>query len=60
MHLIKNFFYLEPAGKVRTDFFNEDGNASYKYFYSNADSVAATMRRVKNSIRSDSRAMEEL
>jgi hypothetical protein len=53
-------FYLEPAGRVRTDFFNEDGNPSYKYFYSNADSVVASMRRVKNSIRSDSRVMEEL
>jgi hypothetical protein len=60
MQSITNFFYLEPAGKVRTDFFNEDGNPSYKYFYSNAGSVAATMRRVKNSIGSDSRVMEEL
>ncbi|PNF40049.1 Thioredoxin domain-containing protein 12 [Cryptotermes secundus] len=57
---IPRILFIEPAGKVRTDFFNEDGNASYKYFYSNADSVAATMRRVKNSIRSDSRTMEEL
>jgi hypothetical protein len=60
MQLIKISFYLEPAGRVRTDFFNEDGNPSYKYFYSNADSVAATMRRVKNSVGSDSRVMEEL
>jgi hypothetical protein len=56
-----NYLYsLEPGGKVRTEFFNEDGNPSYKYFYSNADSVAATMRRVKNSIKSESRMVKEL
>jgi hypothetical protein len=45
---------------VRTEFFNEDGNPSYKYFYSDAEGVAATMKRVKNSIKSDSRMMKEL
>jgi hypothetical protein len=59
MQSIKISLYLEPAGRVRADFFNEDGNPSYKYFYSNVNGVAATMRRVKNAIRSD-RGMEEL
>jgi hypothetical protein len=45
---------------VRTDFFNEEGNPSYKYFYSNTESVAATMRKVKDSMKSDRRMMEEL
>ena len=45
---------------MRTDFFNEEGNPSYKYFYSNTESVAATMIRVKNSMKSDRRMMEEL
>jgi hypothetical protein len=53
-------FYLEPTGKVRTDFFNEEGNPSYKYFYSNTESVAATMRRAKNAMKSDRRMTEEL
>jgi hypothetical protein len=60
VQLIKYSCSLEPDGKVKTEFFNEDGNPSYKYFYSNAESVAATMRRVKNSIKSGSRMMEEL
>jgi len=45
---------------VRTDFFNAEGNPSYKYFYSYTDSVAATMTRVKNSMKSDGRIIEEL
>lgn len=53
-------FYLEPTGKVNTDFFNEEGNPSYKYFYSDTESVAATMIRVKNSMKSDRRMMEDL
>jgi len=53
-------FYLEPTGKVRTDFFNAEGNPSYKYFYSDTESVAATMIRVKNSMKSDGRMIEEL
>jgi hypothetical protein len=57
---ILNVFSSEPSGKVRTEFFNEGGNPSYKYFYSNAESVAATMKRVKNSIKPNDRNMEEL
>jgi hypothetical protein len=53
-------FYLEPTGTVNTDFFNEEGNPSYKYFYWNTESVAAAMIRVKNSMKSDRRMMEDL
>jgi hypothetical protein len=45
---------------VRTDFFNAEGNPSYKYFYADTERVAATMIRVKNSMKSDGRMIEEL
>jgi protein-disulfide reductase (glutathione) len=57
---VPRILFIEPTGKVRTDFFNVEGNPSYKYFYSDTESVAATMIKVKNSMKSDGRMIEEL
>ena len=44
-----------------TQFYNELGNPSYKYFYSDAESVTAAMRKVKDSVeKSAGRTSEEL
>ncbi|XP_069681637.1 thioredoxin domain-containing protein 12-like [Periplaneta americana] len=57
---IPRILFIEPDGNVRKEFYNEDGNPSYKYYYPNAESVVASMKRVKKALSSQSRVEEEL
>ncbi|KAM7098842.1 thioredoxin domain-containing protein 12 isoform 2-T2 [Molossus nigricans] len=34
---IPRILFLDPSGKVRPEIINENGNPSYKYFYTNAE-----------------------
>lgn len=47
---IPRILFIDSGGQVMTQFYNEMGNPSYKYFYSDAESVTAAMRKVKDSM----------
>ncbi|XP_039277474.1 thioredoxin domain-containing protein 12 [Nilaparvata lugens] len=38
--------FLGPNGEVLTEYFNEQGHPQYKYYYSNPESIAFTMKKV--------------
>lgn len=40
-------------GEVQADYFNEKGNPQYKYFYSDAESIASMMKRVADEVSSN-------
>ncbi|KAJ9577014.1 hypothetical protein L9F63_006451 [Diploptera punctata] len=48
---IPRILFIDPQGQVMTHVYNELGNPSYKYFYSDAESVTAAMRKVKDSMK---------
>ncbi|XP_067003197.2 thioredoxin domain-containing protein 12 [Anabrus simplex] len=48
---IPRILFLSPDGDVKTEFYNESGNPSYKYFYSDTWSIIATMKKVAVSYK---------
>ena len=61
MPFCNEMFVSDPGGQVMTQFYNEMGNPSYKYFYSDAESVTTAMKKVKDTfINLAGRASEEL
>lgn len=51
----KNVFcsLLDPTGKVHSEITNKNGNPNYKYFYSNADQVVASMKEAQEKLTGD-------
>ena len=43
---IPRIFFLDSAGQVLSEIENTQGNPKYKYFYHNAESVIASMKKV--------------
>uniref|UniRef100_A0A1B6F7V0 Thioredoxin domain-containing protein 12 n=1 Tax=Cuerna arida TaxID=1464854 RepID=A0A1B6F7V0_9HEMI len=43
---IPRILFLNSEGEVQTELYNQNGNPQYKYFYSDADSIATMMRKV--------------
>ena len=43
---IPRIFFLDSAGQVLNEIENTQGNEKYKYFYHNAESVIASMKKV--------------
>ena len=43
---IPRIFFLDSAGQVLNEIENTQGNPKYKYFYHNAESVIASMKKV--------------
>ena len=43
---VPRIFFINPNGEVMTEIYNESGHPQYKYFYSNAESIADTMEKV--------------
>ncbi|XP_063225887.1 thioredoxin domain-containing protein 12-like [Bacillus rossius redtenbacheri] len=57
---IPRILFMDPAGKVLDKFYNEDGNPSYKYFYSDPSSIAASMKKVLKSFSKKEQLSDEL
>ncbi|KAK6178831.1 hypothetical protein SNE40_011327 [Patella caerulea] len=47
---IPRVLFLDPSGKVRKEFKNEDGNPSYKYYYPMVSHIADSMKRVIDAV----------
>lgn len=43
---VPRILFINPHGIVMTEVINENGSADFKYFYSDADSIAKSMKRV--------------
>lgn len=41
---IPRIFILDSSGRVQKDFYNKNGNPSYKYYYGNAPAVVDSMK----------------
>jgi len=50
---IPRILFLDPSGAVHPEITNKNGNPSYKYFYSNADHVAAGMKEAQEKLTGD-------
>ncbi|TSS97550.1 Thioredoxin domain-containing protein 12 [Bagarius yarrelli] len=50
---IPRILFLDPSGQVRSEFTNKNGNPNYKYFYSNADQVVASMKEAQEQLTGD-------
>lgn len=45
---VPRILFLNPQGGLVTEIINEDGSSEYKYFYSDPESIARSMKRVLN------------
>lgn len=43
---VPRILFINPQGIVMTEVINEEGSTDYKYFYSDAESIARNMKRV--------------
>lgn len=50
---IPRILFLDPSGKVRPEIINENGNPSYKYFYTNAEQVIQGMKEAQERLTGD-------
>ena len=57
---IPRVLFISPKGEVLPEFYNEGGNAKYKYFYGDAPSLAVTMRKALAWSQTEASQKEEL
>nr|KAF6380807.1 thioredoxin domain containing 12 [Myotis myotis] len=50
----------DPSGKVRPEIINENGNPSYKYFYTNAEQVIQGMKEAQERLTGDAYRVKHL
>ncbi|KAF4524306.1 hypothetical protein B566_EDAN005362 [Ephemera danica] len=42
---IPRIYFLDSSGEVQEDIYNEEGNANYKYYYFNTESIIESMKK---------------
>ena len=57
---IPRIFFLDSAGQVLSEIENTQGNPKYKYFYHNAESVIASMKKVLEKPNAEDDIKKEL
>ncbi|KXJ18963.1 thioredoxin domain-containing protein 12 [Exaiptasia diaphana] len=57
---IPRIFFLDSFGVVQKDITNKGGNPSYRYFYSNAESIVTSMKTALEQMTKDIHQAKEL